>query len=132
MPLTFPNKAHIPSSSTWKDNSRRRRGKGNSKNIRSPPVPPRGATEEEAMGFRRRPRLSAAPPLLQKIVAVMLLFYLLLLVASAKQFGTAAPGRARRLQRSPADVPVVRLAGFDSYFSSKRRVPNTWDPLHNR
>ncbi|OWM70828.1 hypothetical protein CDL15_Pgr014501 [Punica granatum] len=83
------------------------------------------------MGCHQRPQ----PTGRSMIVAV---FVLTLLVASGGQAGGAAnPGRSKSPLKPAAATTTEklrrrRLPAFDPYFSSKRRVPNASDPLHNR
>lgn len=81
---------------------------------------------KEGMGFHQQ---------MQKIVAV---FVLSMLVSSAERYGMLHPGSAGRPWLSAMGVPPEKLQlmkrsrSFDTVCSSKRRVPNSSDPLHNR
>lgn len=90
--------------------------------------------EAIAMGFHQQLRLTG-PTLRQKIAAVLVIS---LLVVSGEQLGKVAPGKAWSLRNSPATVPAGKLQptrrspAFAAYSTSKRRVPDVSDPLHNR
>lgn len=98
---------------------------------------PNAQQRKKAMGFHQQLQPSTLQQ--KKILAVLVIS--LLVASSAEQLGSAAPGRAARvLENSPVAAspekqqPMTRRfpAAFGAYSTSKRRVPNASDPLHNR
>ncbi|KAJ4701674.1 Clavata3/ESR (CLE) [Melia azedarach] len=72
--------------------------------------------------------------LLQKLIVVI---FLSLLVSGEKEeamvFGTNSHSKTVPAEKQQQKQQRPRLRhSFDSFFSSKRRVPNASDPLHNR
>ncbi|KAJ6679041.1 CLAVATA3/ESR (CLE) AMILY MEMBER MTCLE20 [Salix purpurea] len=66
---------------------------------------------------------------LQKLVVLTLL---VLLLSGDQKEDTMVNVQDLQDQRRPSSAEKQQQKSFDMFFSSKRKVPNASDPLHNR